>query len=102
MLSTIERMPAVGLAIDEARGWAGVWVGARLVARIDLRRGEAHVHAPADVIPTLQRTFPTSRPSPTGVVFDLIDGQNHLAARAAIRRRVNVERLAWQFRVASP
>jgi hypothetical protein len=102
MLSAIKRMPGIGLANDETHGYAGVRVAGRLVARIDLRRGEAHFNAPVEVIPTLQRAFHTSRPSATGIVFDLTGRQDNLAALAAIRRRVNVERLAWRFGVGSP
>jgi hypothetical protein len=102
MLSAIKRIPGVGLADDEAHGYTAVRVDGRLVARIDLRRGEAHVNAPADVVAALARAFPTSRPSATGIVFDLTSRQDKLAAAAAIRRRVNVERLVWQFRVGSP
>jgi hypothetical protein len=65
ILAAVERLPAVNLQIDDAQRSAGARVGARLVARIDLR--------------------------------------HHCSeALAAIRRRVNVERLVWQFRVASP
>jgi hypothetical protein len=102
MLSAISRMPGVGVANDETRGYAEVRVDGRLVARIDLRRGEAHVNAPVDFIPTLQRAFPTSRRSATGIVFDLTSRQDSVVALAAIRRRVNVERLVWQFRAGSP
>jgi predicted metalloprotease with PDZ domain len=37
-----------------------------------------------------------------GIVFDLSDSHGCSEALAAIRRRVNLERLVWQFRVASP
>jgi hypothetical protein len=100
ILAAVEQMGAVKLELDG--GSASVRVGARLVARIDLRRDQVLVNAPPDTIPTLQRAFPSSRPIATGVMFDLADGQNEPAALGAIRRRVDVEKLAWQLRVGSP
>jgi hypothetical protein len=103
ILAAVERMESVKLEIDEVRRSAGVRVGARVVARIDLRRdGEVQINAPQDAISLLQRTFPSARPSASGVVFDLPDPENESAALAAIRRRVDVEKLAWQFRAQSP
>jgi hypothetical protein len=77
-------------------------VGARLVARIDLRRGRVLVNSPADTILTPQRVYPSSRPAANGIVFDLRDARACSEALAAIRGRVNVARLIWQIRVASP
>jgi hypothetical protein len=74
-------------------------VAAGLVARIDLRHGGVLVHTPADTIPTLQRVFPSARPAAGGIAFDAADSSEALAA---IRRRVKVQRLLWQFLVASP
>jgi radical SAM superfamily enzyme with C-terminal helix-hairpin-helix motif len=100
ILAAVERLPATELEID-ARS-AEVRVGGRLVARIDLHQGRVVVHAPADVVPRLQRAFPSSRPAPNGIGFDLAKPSSCLEAFAAIRRRVNVQRLVWQFRGASP
>jgi hypothetical protein len=102
ILAAVEGLPSVKLEIDAAQRSAGVRVGARLVARIDLGHGGVLVSAPAEWIPTLQRVFPSSRATANGIVFDLADSQNCSEALAAIRRRVNVERLVPQFRVASP
>lgn len=87
----VERMESAKLEIDEVRGSAGVRVGALVVARIDLGRGEVQINAPQDAISTLQRTFPSARASASGVVFDLTDPENESAALAAIRRRVDVK-----------
>jgi hypothetical protein len=73
-----------------------------VVGRIDLRRREALVISPADTLPTLQRAFPSGRLTANGLVFDLDGPGSDSAAVAAIRRRVNVERRAWQFREQSP
>jgi hypothetical protein len=100
VLAAVERLAAVTLAIDDAQGSAGVRVGARLVARIDLRHGRALVNAPAVRVP--KRVFPLSCPTANGIVVDLAESRGCSEALAAIRRRVNVERLVWQFRVASP
>jgi hypothetical protein len=102
ILAAVERLPAVTLEIDDAHRSAGVRAGVRVVALIDLRRDGVPVCAPADTVPTLQRAFPSSHPTANGIVFDLTDPQCCSEALAAIRRRVNVERLVWQFRVASP
>jgi hypothetical protein len=102
ILAAIQRIPAVNLEIDEGRAYAGVQVGGRRVARVDLRDGRVVVYAPADTIPTLQRVFPSSHPTADGIVFDPLDAENCRQALAAIDRRVQVERLVPQFRVASP
>jgi hypothetical protein len=102
MLAAVEGLPSVRLEIDDDRTWAGVRVGTRLVARVDLRGGRVHVNVPTERIPALRRRFASSRATANGIVFDLVDAQGHVEALAAIRRRVNVERLAPQFRVASP
>jgi hypothetical protein len=102
ILGAVEGLPAVKLEIDDAQVSAGVRVGARVVARIDLRRGGVLVETPADRIPALQRAFPTCRPTADGIVFDCADAQSCSEALAAIRRRVNVESLVWQFWAASP
>jgi hypothetical protein len=101
ILAAVERLPAVKLEIDDAHSSAGVRVGARLVARIDLRHGRVLATAPAEWIPTLQRSL-SSRQTANGIVVDLADAQDHSEALAAIRRRVNAERFVPQFRVASP
>ncbi len=71
-------------------------------AHLELVRGRVVVSAPADMVPALGRVFPRSRPIANGVVFALADADHHSEALAAIRRRVKVERLMWQFRVSSP
>jgi hypothetical protein len=102
LISAVERIPAVTVQIhDDARS-ARVHVGARHVASIDLRDGGLLVHAPADRRPVLQRAFPSCRPAADGIVFDLADPRGHEEGLAAIRGRVNVERLGWQLDVASP
>jgi hypothetical protein len=102
ILAAVERMKSVKVEIDEVRASAGVRVGARVVARIDLGRGEVQINAPLDAISLLQRDFPSARPSASGVVFDLTDPENESAALAAIRQRVDLEKLVWQFRARSP
>jgi len=101
MLAAVGRLPAVKVHIDDARRSASVQVGARVVGRIDLETGGVDVYAPPDRIPTLQRAFPSCRATADGIGFDRIESQSS-EALAALRRRANVERLAWQFRVASP
>ena len=102
LLAAVEGLPAVRAERDDAAGSAGVRVGARIVARIDLRHGDVVVHAPADTIPTLQRVFPSARPTADGIAFHVAESKGWAEALEAIRRRVNVERLIWQARVTSP
>jgi hypothetical protein len=102
ILAAVERLPATELEIDDTARSAEVRVGGRLVARIDLHQGRVVVNAPADVVPSLRRAFPSSRPAPNGIGFDLANSSSCSEAFAAIRRRVNVQRLIWQFRGASP
>jgi hypothetical protein len=102
LLATVERLPAVTSTVDQARGSAEARVGTRLVARIDLTNGSVLVDAAADAIPDLLRIFPSSRPAPDGLVFDLAGSGDCSAALAAIRRQANAETLLPQARIASP
>ena len=102
VLAAVERVPAVRLQMDDAYGAAGVRVATRVVARIDLRHRSVLVKVPPDLIPTLQRDFPSSRPTAEGIVLDVTRSPGGSEALAAIRRRATVERFAPQFRVASP
>jgi hypothetical protein len=102
LLAAVERLPGVTVDIGDARSSAGVSVGARQVAQLELAHGRVVVSAPADMVPALERVFPCSRPIADGVVFELEDAHHHSEALAAIRRRVRVERLLWQLRVSSP
>jgi len=102
LLAAVRQIPAVSVEIDDAQRSATVRVGARSVACIDLLHGRVVVKAPADVIPTLQPVFPSSRPAANGIAFDLADDHARSEALAAIRRRVRVERVVAQLRDASP
>lgn len=102
LLAAVERLPSVRVEIDDARRSAGVSVGARLIADIDLEQSRVLVHAPADTIQTLHGAFPSSRPAAHGIVFDLADAEHSAEALAAIRRRAHVETLVPQFREGSP
>jgi hypothetical protein len=102
LISAVERLPAVTVQIhDEARS-ARVHVGARQVASIDLRDGGLLVHAPVERRPILQQAFPSCRPAADGIAFDLADPRGQEEGLAALRGRVNAERLGWQLDVASP
>ena len=101
-LASVERLSAATVEIDDARRSADVRVGSELVARIDLRDGHVLVKAPADTIPTLQRLFPSSRPTADVIIFHVDDRRDRAQALAAIRRRVDVQWLVPQFRAGSP
>jgi hypothetical protein len=78
ILAVLERLPALTLEIDRDQRSAGVRARSRLVAY-----------------------FPSSRQAANGGRFDLADPQDSSEALAAIRRRVTVETLFWQYRAAS-
>lgn len=102
LLSAVERLPSIKTEVDPGRRSAEVYVGARLVAEIDLDQDGVVVHNPADTIPTLLGVFPSSRPAANGIAFDLSDDGHYAEALAAIERRAHVETLVPQFRQASP
>ena len=102
ILAELEHVPAANVEIDDGATTAAVRVGARVVAHIDLRGGGVLVELPPDRIPILARVFPSCHATADGIAFDLASKQSRSEALEAIRRRVNVERLIWQFRAASP
>jgi hypothetical protein len=102
LLSAVERLPSVRTVVGPHRRSAAVYVGARLVAEIDLDQDGAVVHTPADTIPTLLGVFPSSRRTANGIAFDLSEASHAPQALAAIERRAHVETLVPQFREASP
>jgi hypothetical protein len=102
LLGALERLPPARLETDWSAGSAAVRVGARTVARIDLRRARVLVEAPADWIPALRSLFPASRAAADGIVFRLVDSDSCGEALAAIRRRADIQRFVGQFRAGSP
>jgi hypothetical protein len=97
-LAAVRRLADVELDGDEAR----VRSRAELVARFDLRHHRVLVRAPQELIPSLRRVFPSSRATPEGIVFDLTRSDACPEAVAAIRKRLEAQRLVAQSRVASP
>jgi hypothetical protein len=102
VLEAVSRWPGVVVDLNEPAGRATISAGADEIGRVDLRRGEVVVNAPADVLPTMQRTYPNARPVADGMLFEVAYGNEDTAALAALRRRANVERLSWQTRNESP
>jgi hypothetical protein len=102
IVAALERLPAVALDAHRPSDSAAIRVGARVIARIDRRHDTVFVSAPPDTLPTLQQAFPSGRPLGRGIEFDLARTQGAADALGAIRRRANVERLVWQFRLRSP
>jgi hypothetical protein len=100
ILAAVDRIGSA--EVEAAEGSTLVRVGDREVARIDLIHDELLVEAPPDVLPALQREFPSARCAPAGLVFDVADSQGQPDALEALHRRVKVEQLAWQARVGSP
>ena len=102
-LAEVERLPPpVTLETDEPRGWAVVRAGTRLIGRVDLVGARALVSVPRDRVGAVRRQFPSSHPAADGIAFGLEDARSRSEALAAIRRRAHVQRLASQFRAASP
>jgi hypothetical protein len=102
ILAAVRSLPDATLEMDFDRGCASVHVGVRLVANIDLRRGDVLVYLPIDRIPTLRCIFPSARAAPTGILFDLACPQSCSETLAAIRRRANMETLAPRRRIDRP
>jgi len=81
---------------------AEVKVGPESIARVDERREELVVYAPADVRRRLQADYPGARPDPAGVAFDLSNDDDATAGFDLLRRRATVERVGSQYRERSP
>jgi hypothetical protein len=90
------------LSIERSPGMAEVTVGPQPIARVDERREELVVYAPADVRSGLQADYPGARPDPAGVAFDLSNDDDAAAGCDLLRRRATVERVGWQYRERSP
>jgi hypothetical protein len=101
ILAAVERLPAFKLEIDDAQRSAGVRVGVRLVARIDLRHGVVLGTVPADTIPILQRVFPSSRPLRTGSPSTCPTLKAVPRSRSDSQASERAE-MIWQFRVGPP
>ena len=90
------------LSIERSPGMAEVKVGPQPIARIDERRDELVVYAPANVRSRLQADYPAARPDPAGVAFNLDNDNDAAAGFDLLRRRATVERVGWQYRERSP
>ena len=90
------------LSIERSPGATEVKVGAQTIARIDERREQLVVYAPADVRPRIQDHYLGARPDPNGVAFDLGRDDHARAGFELVRERARVERVAWQYRERSP
>jgi hypothetical protein len=102
IVTAVRSLSDATLEVDLDHGCVSVQVGVRLVANIDLRRGDVLVYLPIDRIPTLRCIFPSARPTPAGILFDLACPQSCTETLAAIRRRANMETLAPRHRLDSP
>jgi hypothetical protein len=97
-IAAVRQLAEVEVDADEAR----VRSRHELVARLDLRHHRLLVRAPRELIPSLRRVFPSSRATRDGIVFDLAHEDACPEAIAAIRKRLDLQRLGPQSRVASP
>jgi hypothetical protein len=90
------------LSIERSPGAAEVKVGPQTIARVDERREELVVYAPADVRSRLQADYPRARPDPAGLAFDLSNDDDAAAGLDLLRNRATVQRVGWQYRERSP
>ncbi len=102
LIDELERDKPPDVLIERSPGATEVKVGSDTIARIDERREELMVYAPADVLSTLQAQYPGARPVPAGVAFDLKNDDHATTGFALVRRRARVQRVAWQYRERSP
>ncbi len=98
-LDAIAREDLISAVVDEHHGRAELRAGESLIGQVDLNRDELLVKMPADVIPNVLAVSPSAQAVPDGLRFDLADQDDALAA---LRRRLTVEQLAWQYRERSP
>jgi hypothetical protein len=99
LVASVERLPAVTLDCDGTRRSADIRVRGEVIASIDMGCGHVLIYSPPDTPPDLTWIFPSATATADRIAFDPGDCAGALAA---IRRRVHMERLHWQFRVASP
>jgi hypothetical protein len=102
LLDALRSDQPADLSIERSPGMAEVKVGPQPIARVDERREELVVYAPADVRSRLQADYPGARPDPAGVAFDLSNDDDAAAGFDLLRRRATVERVGWQYRERSP
>lgn len=102
LLDALRSDQAADLSIERSPGTTEVKVGPDTIARIDERREELVVYAPADVRSMLQAEYQGARPDPAGVAFDLGNDDYATAGFALVRRRAGVERMGWQYREGAP
>ena len=102
LLDALRRDQPADLSIDRAPGATEVKLGPDTIARIDERREQLVVYAPADVRPMLQSKYRGARPDPAGLAFDLTNNDHAAAGFALVQRRARVERVGWQYRERSP
>jgi hypothetical protein len=102
LLDALRSDEPADLSIERSPGRAEVKVGPQPIARVDERREELVVYAPADVRSRLQADYPAGRPDPAGVAFDLSNDDDAAAGLDLLRRRATVERVGWQYRERSP
>jgi hypothetical protein len=102
LLDALRRDQPADLSIERFPGATEVKVGADTIARIDERKEELVVYAPADVHSRLQAKFPEARPDPAGLGFDLSNSEQAAAGLALLQNRARVQRVGWQYRERSP
>lgn len=100
ILAEVGRVSGATLEADD--DWARLRVGARVVARVDLRKRRVLVEVPPYARSRVRGAFPSSRPTRNGIAFDLAGARDCSEAVRAIRTRVATERMSGQLGSASP
>jgi hypothetical protein len=101
-LDALRRDEPADLSIERSPHTTEVKIGVETIARIDERNEELVVYAPADTRARLEAEYPEARPDPSGLGFDLRDGEQKAAGFRFLRNRARVQRVGWQYRERSP
>jgi hypothetical protein len=73
-----------------------------VVGTLDLGMHTLSLNVPADAVGPMLEGDPRLRRTTGGVRVHVTDTESRTAAETLVRRRVDLERFAWQLRAASP
>ena len=74
----------------------------RVIGTLNLETHALLVNVPPDAVGPMLEGDPRLRRTTDGVSVHVTDIESRTAAEALVRRRVDLERFAWQLRAASP
>jgi hypothetical protein len=102
LLDALRSDEPADLSIERSPRTTEVKVGVETIARIDEKKEELVVYAPADTRSRLQAEYPDARPDPAGLAFDLRHDEQKGDGLRLLRKRARVQRVGWQYRERSP